>query len=804
MSPARRLGWLLVALPVAASGCFDDPASAPDAALDAAVAPKDLPDLLDKPDAGAPDLPASPDAFDVTDISDVTDVTTPDLPEVSADLGPRCATSAECADGRLCGPDGRCAPCVPSDDRCPAAQHCDPSTLGCVPGCRSDEGCMATPRADGGAAPARCDVARHVCLDCDVDDDCPARSVCRMGQCMVGCNERRGCAPGEVCCTGSCVDVQADIANCGACERRCAVSNGVPACSAGVCGLEACTAGFADCNRSLADGCESDLQGDPARCGACDVSCPTPPGAGSIACGAGRCGFTCAAGMADCDGDSRNGCERTVSSDPGNCGRCGNACPARAGASVPRCTAGVCGYLCNAGRGDCDGDTDNGCEADVRTDLSHCGRCGAACSAPANATATCAAGRCGYACNAGYGDCDGDAANGCEVDLRTSIAHCGRCGGACMVSGGTPACIEGLCAIAACGGSFADCDGLSSNGCETDTRSSATHCGTCGRACPAAPQATATCVASACATRCSLSYGDCDGLSSNGCETDTRNAVAHCGRCGAACVTPGGTPGCSAGACVVAGCERGRGNCDGLAANGCETDLATSPRHCGACGVVGAELCDGQDNSCDGLVDNGCPTAIGGLAGFDYTSPEYGTGTTTSTNASCAAGQVVRGIFGRVNGNFVTQLNVICGTPQISESRAVTPYRYPATVTGSTDVGTVGTAVGTAFRYVCPGDSVVTRIRGRASPYLYQFMLDCSTLSVTGNPGSLRITATPAATSPSWGSANGGTFDYPCPTNASGSASVLRGLYGRSRRILSSIYTMSVGARCSVPSITVR
>ena len=123
MSPARRLGWLLVVLPVAASGCFDDPASAPDAALDAAVAPKDLPDLLDKPDAGAPDLPASPDAFDVSDVSDVSDVTTPDLPEVSADLGPRCATSAECSDGRLCGPDGRCAPCVPSDDRCPAAQE---------------------------------------------------------------------------------------------------------------------------------------------------------------------------------------------------------------------------------------------------------------------------------------------------------------------------------------------------------------------------------------------------------------------------------------------------------------------------------------------------------------------------------------------------------------------------------------------------------------------------------------------------------------------------------------------------------
>jgi len=255
---------------------------------------------------------------------------------------------------------------------------------------------------------------------------------------------------------------------------------------------------------------------------------------------------------------------------------------------------------------------------------------------------------------------------------------------------------------------------------------------------------------------------------------------------------------------VVAGCSTGKGNCDGLASNGCETDLATSPNHCGACGVVGAEVCDGRDNSCDGVADNGCPRSIGGLAGFDFTSPEYGTGTGTSTSATCPAGQVVRGVFGRVNGSLVTQLNVICGTAQITEDRATTPYRYAATLTGATDVGAVGTAVGTVFRYQCPGDSVVTRIRGRASPYLYQFMVDCSTLAVTGDPGSLRITATPLATSPGFGSANGGTFDYPCPLNASGSASVLRGLFGRPFRLLTSIYSTSVGARCSVPSITVR
>jgi hypothetical protein len=219
---------------------------------------------------------------------------------------------------------------------------------------------------------------------------------------------------------------------------------------------------------------------------------------------------------------------------------------------------------------------------------------------------------------------------------------------------------------------------------------------------------------------------------------------------------------------------------------------------------VGAETCDGRDNSCDGVADNGCPTGLGGLASFDYTSPEYGAGSGTSTNASCPAGQVVRGVFGRVNGSFVTQINVICGTPQINEDRTVTPYRYSATVIGATDVGVVGSSIGgTVFRHQCPGDSVVTRIRGRTSTYLYQFGVECSTLSVTGNPGALRVTATPAASSPGFGSTSGTAFEYGCPANTAGSASVLRGLYGRPY-IRLSLYSTSVGARCGVPSVTVR
>ena len=44
-------------------------------------------------------------------------------------------------------------------------------------------------------------------------------------------------------------------------------------------------------------------------------------------------------------------------------------------------------------------------------------------------------------CGAGRGDCDGNTTNGCETDLGTSRLHCGRCGAACLSS-----CIDGACA----------------------------------------------------------------------------------------------------------------------------------------------------------------------------------------------------------------------------------------------------------------------------------------------------------------------------------------------------------------------
>jgi alpha-tubulin suppressor-like RCC1 family protein len=96
---------------------------------------------------------------------------------------------------------------------------------------------------------------------------------------------------------------------------------------------------------------------------------------------------------------------------------------------------------------------------DTDTDLNHCGGCGATCAEVANAVGhTCSAGSCGLAdCIEPYLDCDGNPANGCEVDPRTDPQHCGQCvlpcgvGAECIDS----TCETGLAQIAA--GSFSTC-----------------------------------------------------------------------------------------------------------------------------------------------------------------------------------------------------------------------------------------------------------------------------------------------------------------------------------------------------------
>jgi Ca2+-binding RTX toxin-like protein len=90
-------------------------------------------------------------------------------------------------------------------------------------------------------------------------------------------------------------------------------------------------------------------------------------------------------------------------------------------------------YACNAGtKRDCDRLPENACETDTATDGLNCGACGTVCPAPPNALPGCSAGACAQGpCVAGFTDCDGQSANGCETSLLSSDTNCGTCGNAC-------------------------------------------------------------------------------------------------------------------------------------------------------------------------------------------------------------------------------------------------------------------------------------------------------------------------------------------------------------------------------------
>jgi hypothetical protein len=342
-----------------------------------------------------------------------------------------------------------------------------------------------------------------------------------------------------------------------------------------------CADGTADCDGDPANACETKLASTLAHCGACGNACPSPDHATS-ACTAGACGFACEPGWADCDGDAANGCEVDTRSDVARCGACDSSCAPADGAAVT-CIEGNCGFTCEGDRADCDGEAVNGCEIDVGSDASHCGACDAACAAREGASAACVSRECTYACDAGRGDCDGEPANGCEADLSDTLAHCGACNSACPARpNATSACTAASCGFT-CEAGWGDCDGDPANGCERNLLTSADHCGTCGRACPVRDGSAPACAGGSCGIECDTDKADCDALLVSGCEVSLTSDVRNCLGCGLVCEVPfRAAPVCAAQGCGYA-CELPYLDCDGSPADGCETDPRTDVDHCGAC-----------------------------------------------------------------------------------------------------------------------------------------------------------------------------------------------------------------------------
>ena len=125
-------------------------------------------------------------------------------------------------------------------------------------------------------------------------------------------------------------------------------------------------------------------------------------------------------------------------------------------------------------------------------------------------------------------NCNGDVDEG--FDLLGDPTNCGGCGIVCDATNGTPVCVGGECGIEGCEDGWADCNGRSSDGCETDLSAPET-CGTCailegtpGEACGDCGDGVWTCD--------DAGGVECVGASDGG----TRNA---CGGCRPLLIEPG-------------------------------------------------------------------------------------------------------------------------------------------------------------------------------------------------------------------------------------------------------------------------
>jgi hypothetical protein len=357
-------------------------------------------------------------------------------------------------------------------------------------------------------------------------------ATCTGGVCGITCNANLGNCDGLLN-NGCETDLRTSAANCTACNVACSAANATPSCSASVCGVASCNTGFGNCDGLAGNGCERNLNSDNANCGACGNICPS----GQV-CSGGTCQVSCGS-LAVCSGTCRD-----TAIDPDNCSGCGMACSAT-GMATRTCAAGTCNGTCATGRADCNANLrSDGCETDTNATATACGGCGMACST-SNITAACSGGNCTGTCATGFADCNANKrTDGCEINITNNASNCGGCGTVCPARANAMAtpCVASACTIGACIGTFANCNGMAADGCEVNTATDANNCSGCGNACPARAHATSTCSGSACGFTCLPGFGDCDGMPSTGCET-ALDGNPNCGACGVTC---NGGPMCTA------------------------------------------------------------------------------------------------------------------------------------------------------------------------------------------------------------------------------------------------------------------
>lgn len=466
--------------------------------------------------------------------------------------------------------------------------------------CARDAECEPTQTCRCEAAGGECQGAMH---NHNGFGYCLPEYVCRNGDCIKGVSECEGdaeCNAGRedktlACVAGACVcGTQHEVCGIG---QTCCLNRELDGCvvlgALNLAGCTDCKDGYADCDKESDNGCETNLNTDNAHCGTCGKACP-----GGMKCIDGVCAEDCPPGQIMCDGICVN-----PTTDRKYCGATIGCTSYQSCEDGRDCIDGVCDVRCTGNFTRCvDEQTLGGYCADLIQDVENCGGCGHSCAEALGVeSVACMAGVCrATGCPLGQHLQGGE----CVMDSETA---CGSGATDCTALSGWKDgdCINGQCVASVCDTKYSYLD---AGKCLPNDNS---NCGSKGNVC-ASPM---FCSEGQCGSSCSSSQQICDGVC-----IDIKSDLRHCGGCGKLCDVSNGTVKCSAGECILTGCDSGyhpygssceadsEMNC-GSHGNVCEKPNATMECYYGTC--VLRECVDNYhvyNNGCEADSSSNCGT----------------------------------------------------------------------------------------------------------------------------------------------------------------------------------------------------